>query len=300
MVSSVIALTCAAGCGSAAPPARDAADAERQAEVRQLRRRGSEQRARVQELEGQLALASAEARDLRDEFDRIARTEEPRPQGGDDGGWDEPPPSDEAGWEEEVPEEGGQRPVLRLYGTRPGVAAGPVGPPAPLILPLAPPGTPDRLPVVPLPGQDDIREARTPVPAVGIPRRAAPVARSDEGTAGYRRALALVRDRQFDQALNELDQTLSANPGHARADDLHYWRGVVHYARRSYGRALEDFERVVSAYPTSDKVPDALLKIGMCHQRMGDSDRARSYFQQVRERFPNSVAARLASREEAS
>ncbi|MAC25996.1 MAG: tol-pal system protein, partial [Myxococcales bacterium] len=68
---------------------------------------------------------------------------------------------------------------------------------------------------------------------------------------------------------------------------------------RRYPAARAAFEAYLRAHPSGEKAPDALLKIGLCHQRMGDGMAARRAYERLRREHPQSVAARLASREDA-
>jgi tol-pal system protein YbgF len=116
----------------------------------------------------------------------------------------------------------------------------------------------------------------------------------------YRAALAHLEGRRLPEALTALTGFLDEFPAHPYAGNALYWRGEVRYAMRRYGEALRDFERLVRQHPRGEKAADALLKMGLCHQRMGDETRARAYFRRVRNEYPESVAARLASQEDAS
>ena len=119
LVATALALCLGTGCGAAT---RDTAvteprpSPEDEAELEALRERVTEQSQRVRELEGRLALAQAEARDVRDELamrERAAPRETVRIG-------DEPQPVDPhlPPWEdtEETEQDAGPRPVLRLYG----------------------------------------------------------------------------------------------------------------------------------------------------------------------------------------
>jgi len=143
----------------------------------------------------------------------------------------------------------------------------------------------------PAPPAEPTEPAAAKVPAP------APVEVSVEG---YRRGLRLVRDRKFDEALQELDAFYSANQGHPYADNALFWCGEIHYLRHEYTQALEDFERLQKLHPWGNKAPDALYRMGQIHLRRGDRARARAYFDKVREQFPDTAAARLALREDAS
>lgn len=127
-----------------------------------------------------------------------------------------------------------------------------------------------------------------------------PVPGPDVAVEGYRRALSLIREERFEEALVELDAFLAVHPSHPYSDNALFWCGEIHYLRREYGPALQYFERIDKLHPWGNKAPDALYRMGQIHLRRGDKARAQAYFDKVREQFPNTAAARLALREDAS
>ena len=269
--------------------------------------------ARTRELEAQLALARAEARDARADLAVRVAENEARERAQITRIRSEAPeePPVEAG--EPAAPERGPRPVLRLYGTAPAPSASyaPIpGPPPPAIAAAPPPGGAARLPVVLSPGSSPFDVPAIPIapvpvappePAPPPPAVIAPSAPSaDEiGAALYRRALAAMSDRRLDEALAGFDGFLAAHPAHPYADNAHYWRGEIHFARRDYARAAAEMQRLIERYPNGNRVPDAMLRLGICLERLGETARARAVLQELRSRFPQSVAARMASREDA-
>ena len=124
--------------------------------------------------------------------------------------------------------------------------------------------------------------------------------REEVNVEGYRRALSLIREQNFNDALLELDAFASEHPSHPYTDNALYWSGEIYYLRHEYDRALEYFQRIEKLHAWENKAPDALYRIGQIYLRRGDTARAQAYFDKVREQFPNTAAARLALREDAS
>ncbi|MFO0693249.1 MAG: tol-pal system protein YbgF [Polyangiales bacterium] len=328
-----------AGCahhGASAASATTPEPTGAEARLEELVQRNAELEEEVRQLRGQLALAQAEVRDLRSgvggpaaapaprETVRIGSAEgatheegyveppldsEPAPRGSARGGGAERNAQASASGRDE-------RPVLRLYGS-PALPLDGAGyitvrerlPPGPDVRPLPPSAQP--APVVAAPTGAAAAPATLPAPtAQPTPQPPTPAsaptsapgrsAEDDPAQQSYRAALALVTARRFAEANDALTRFLQQYPNHPYTDNALYWRGTVSYAERRYGDALRDFERVVAEFPRGNKVPDALYQIGMCHLRLGDRDTARSYFRRVQAEYPNTVAARLASREDAS
>ncbi|KPK15589.1 MAG: hypothetical protein AMJ62_08755 [Myxococcales bacterium SG8_38] len=138
------------------------------------------------------------------------------------------------------------------------------------------------------------------LPVLMEPQEPGPASDSDASIEGYRRALSLIRDERFQEALVELDAFLAVHPSHPYSDNALFWCGEIHYLRREYGPALQYFERIDKLHPWGNKAPDALYRMGQIYLRRGDTARAQAYFDKVREQFPNTAAARLALREDAS
>jgi tol-pal system protein YbgF len=341
----------ATGCASSPSPVDEGSRAvlAAQAEARRAAELEAENRAhedRIQQLEGQLALARAEVADLREVRSPAPIDETVRIGGDAPGVADEWVDTDGVavtgalapGADDPRAGDGAPRPVLTLYGS-PAVSLAPDGPAfggstpsaassaplaydsgrggasaplaydsgrggasAPLAydsgrggasapLPVRAAGTVPPIPLAPSPAPPPTQ------PAVVAAR---PPSRSDAAVERYRAALSHVQAQRLPEALVALTAFLDQFPAHPYADNALYWRGEVEYAMRRYEGALRDFQRLVEEHPRGNKVPDALLKMGLCHLRMGDSARARAYFRRVRNEYPESVAARLASQEDAS
>ncbi|NOY90864.1 MAG: tol-pal system protein YbgF [Deltaproteobacteria bacterium] len=280
---------------------------QRDARLERLEHERSELRGRDRRLRAELALARADARELRSDLEMRRRTHRIGVrESASSGGW-----IDEDGLAasahggsrashatEEQPEEspaepeaddGRPRPVLRLYGT-------PAPGPGQLSLPTA------TMPLGAAPF--GVRAASSSTPSVAPPTVPSPdsprASPDDAAVREYREALAMVRDRRLDQALPALERFVAAHPNHPYADNALYWRGEVFFMRHQFPQALREYARVLSTYPRGNKVADALLRTGLCHLRMGDAARARASFRRLRESYPQSVAARRASREDAS
>jgi tol-pal system protein YbgF len=153
-------------------------------------------------------------------------------------------------------------------------------------------GTPPPSPQVPeLPAA----EAGPPVVPAELPPRPAEGEISDE-KAQYEKALALLQERQYDQAAGALRDFLDRYPQSRYAPNVWYWLGEAHYVQRRLPEALEAFQKVPDQYADSPKVPDALFKIGTVLDDQGQRDRARNVLNDLIDRYPRSSAAYLAEK----
>jgi tol-pal system protein YbgF len=141
---------------------------------------------------------------------------------------------------------------------------------------------------------------RPVVEASGPPgaRRGRPGPRTDnpglspEAKRDYEAALAQVRTKQYDKALDAFTAFLVRYPDHVYADNAMYWRGECFYAKGEFAKAAEQFEGLLARFPYGNKAPDALLKVGLCQQRLGSSEQAQKTFAELKDRYPKSEAVR--------
>jgi tol-pal system protein YbgF len=139
---------------------------------------------------------------------------------------------------------------------------------------------------------DELVERADPEqPATGRTDADRSLALAPEAARAYDSAMALVRSRQLDKALDAFAAFLVRWPDHPYADAAMFWRGECYYSRGDYARAAEQLEGVLARYPEGTKVPDAMLKLGMAEQKLGHADKARGWFDRLTQRFPDSAAA---------
>jgi tol-pal system protein YbgF len=121
--------------------------------------------------------------------------------------------------------------------------------------------------------------------------------RSPQAKGDYDAAVALVKHKQYDKALEALGGFLVHYPDDPSADNAMYWRGECFFAKGDYARAAEEFASVPARFPNGNKVPDALLKLGMSQLKSGEKDKAAEAFARLRREYPASDAARKIPRE---
>jgi tol-pal system protein YbgF len=135
--------------------------------------------------------------------------------------------------------------------------------------------------------------AEPPAPPAGG-AAAASSANPPTDTSVYQTAFGLLKDGQYDRAIQAFQQFLIDYPTSSLADNAQYWLGEAYYVNRLFPDAQSAFQRVVDKYPQSRKVPDALLKIGYCRYEMKLWDAAKAVLQQLIAQYPDEPAAKLA------
>jgi tol-pal system protein YbgF len=111
----------------------------------------------------------------------------------------------------------------------------------------------------------------------------------------YRKALALVRDGEFEAAAESFNVFLKEYPDSSYADNANYWIGETYYVTRDFNTALEVFTELVNAYPGSPKVPDTRLKIGYIHYEQNDWETAQDVLTSIVNDYPDTEVAQLAN-----
>lgn len=137
----------------------------------------------------------------------------------------------------------------------------------------------------------------TATPPVTATRSAAPSRGAIDPArerADYEEALNMLREGRYQQATAAYQKFLGNYPGSSYADNAQYWLAESAYVTREFDTALTQFQQVISAYPDSGKIPDARLKIGYILYEKSDWPGARHELETVAREFPDTTAARLA------
>jgi len=116
---------------------------------------------------------------------------------------------------------------------------------------------------------------------------------SGASNSDYEAALALVRRRDFNAAIQQFDALLKGGIQEDLAGNCHYWIGESYYAMRKYDDAQKHFEMVFD-YKRSHKKEDAQLMIGNCLLASGNKAAAKEAFQKLVSTYPGSPLARKA------
>ncbi len=112
----------------------------------------------------------------------------------------------------------------------------------------------------------------------------------------YDTSLELIRNRQYDLAITQLQSLISRYPDGEYAPNAYYWLGEVYAAKPvpDLEKARTALAQVISFFPDHRKVPDATFKLGKVHYLLGDCTRAKQILEQVISRNEGKSVAKLA------
>lgn len=110
----------------------------------------------------------------------------------------------------------------------------------------------------------------------------------------YEEAYGLLQARQYQPAVDQLQDLLKRFPTGQYALNAQYWVGEVFLVQGKVDLAEVAFQQIVTKYPNHTKTGDALLKLGYVAYAKGDYPKARDFFTQVKTRYASTPTARLA------
>lgn len=120
---------------------------------------------------------------------------------------------------------------------------------------------------------------------------------TDENTA-YDHAVALIRkDRNYNEAIRELNAFLAQYPNSTYKSNAHYWLGQLYYSIKKDMPQAESNFKVVIAQKDSSKRADSLLKLGLMAEKAKDRTAAKQYYQDVLKDYPKSSSAERAKKQ---
>ena len=119
------------------------------------------------------------------------------------------------------------------------------------------------------------------VPSADVPVAVAEVQPGER--EAYQFAYGLVRDRQFEAAVDAFNTFLASYPFGRFAPNAHYWLGELYLVIEPVDpeSARQNFQLLLDQYPNDRKVPDALYKLGRVHALKGNVDRSKEYLNKV-------------------
>jgi tol-pal system protein YbgF len=118
-----------------------------------------------------------------------------------------------------------------------------------------------------------------------------PAGASAQTSPDFDKALNLLRQRNFPDAISALDQYIKQNQGDPQVADAMFWEGVAHTALKHYDAAIEIQRRFVDQYPANVHAPDALRNIAACQLELSQNDEAKATLKRLIKLYPKSPAA---------
>jgi tol-pal system protein YbgF len=146
-------------------------------------------------------------------------------------------------------------------------------------------------------GGDALKAEKTVRPeAVQTPSATTTLATVDpaRARADYQKAFNMLKQAQYDQAINAFNQFLANHPDSQYADNAQYWVGEANYVMQDYETAITEYEKLITTYPDSQKATHALLKIAYSYHALGQMDEAQRRLEDLKQRYPGTTAGRLA------
>jgi len=121
------------------------------------------------------------------------------------------------------------------------------------------------------------------------------LAEQDEKTT-YESAIKLIRGRQYDLAISQLQGLIARYPNGSLTANAYYWLGEVYAAKPEpdYENARKALTQVITFFPEHRKIPDAAFKLGKVYHLMGDCGRATELLRQVISEQQGKSVAKLA------
>lgn len=112
----------------------------------------------------------------------------------------------------------------------------------------------------------------------------------------YETTQLLIRNRQYDLAITQLESLIARFPDGEYTANAYYWLGQVYAAKANpdFEKARQALAQVISYFPEHSKVPDAAYALGKVYHTLGDCERATDLLQQVVDQYPGKSAAKLA------
>lgn len=149
-------------------------------------------------------------------------------------------------------------------------------------------------PLTPLPGELDPSQPLQPVPPDQTDPSMPPLdPRAMQEQQEYAQALQLLREQQYDKAVEQFREFQRVHPASDMADDAQYWIGESYFIQNDFNRAILEFNDVLK-YRRGDKRPDALVRQAEAFLEIGDKTDARLILRKVANDYSQSDAARKA------
>lgn len=134
-------------------------------------------------------------------------------------------------------------------------------------------------------------ESERPASAGPETPRETPLSVGRDEREAYQAAFNLLRELQYDKAIDAFEKFLRNYPDGRYAHIARYWLGEANYAQRHFKQAISSYEGLIARYPDSPKVAEAMLKIGYSHHNLQADKPAREILEKLIASYPGTTEA---------
>ncbi|MCH9648065.1 MAG: tol-pal system protein YbgF [Deltaproteobacteria bacterium] len=140
----------------------------------------------------------------------------------------------------------------------------------------------------------ELKAARTSAQVLGRSLESADTGSSGEDPETlYRAAYNDYLRGNYELAIQQFQEYISAFADTELADNAVYWLGECFYRQGKYRLAVGEFDNLINRYPKSDKTPSALLKKGYAYLELNERAQGILQLQHVIREFEGSDEANL-------
>lgn len=107
----------------------------------------------------------------------------------------------------------------------------------------------------------------------------------------YEDALAMIRTRNYPEAIGQFKSFLTTAPKGDLAENALFWVAECHYAMGQYQEAIDTYQNVVTTYPQGSRKIAALYRQAQAYSDVGMREQAINGFHQVVAQAPKSKEA---------
>lgn len=116
----------------------------------------------------------------------------------------------------------------------------------------------------------------------------------------YNRALAQLRDGQYEEAEAGFKKFLATNSKDPLAGSAYYWLGETYFADKTYDKSAVQYLKSYKEFPKGKKAPDSLLKLSLSLEKLKKKKEACATLGKLDEAYPNAANTIKQKADEAS
>ncbi|MEW6411577.1 MAG: tol-pal system protein YbgF [Candidatus Zixiibacteriota bacterium] len=109
--------------------------------------------------------------------------------------------------------------------------------------------------------------------------------------ATYDNSFILVRQGEYEKAIEGFRLYLENCPKHSSAENAYYWIGESYYSLEKYVDAINEFKYLIDNFKSSVNASRAMYKMARSQQELGKTSEAKATFQRVIDEYPETLEA---------